>query len=105
MNVCYYVILGCIGLSTYTYFITTDNDTAEAFQYYFTCQSVGIVPGLDCGDPPDVQPQELGKLASVAAILIDLSPLASLIFIVKLNCGRKCFMARTFQTSKTPRFK
>ena len=101
MIVCYYVILGSVGLSTYTYFITTDDDTAEAFQHYFMCQSVGVVPGLDCGDLPNVRLQEFGKLASVAATLIGLSPLVSLIFVVRLSCSRKYFTARTFQSSKT----
>ena len=86
---CYYIIQGCAGLSIFTYLIATKDETAIVFQDYFTCHSFGIVPGLDCGDIPNVHPQVFGILASVSVILIGLLPLINLIFIVKWTC--KCF--------------
>ena len=95
---CYYIILGCVGLSTFTYLIATDDETALAFQEYFTCHSFGIVPGLDCGDIPNVRPQVFGTLASISVILISLVPLFNLIFISKWTC--KCFPKRCLYNSQ-----
>ena len=81
--------MGCLGVTTFTYLIATNDETTVAFQEYFTCHSFGIVPGLDCGDIPNVRPQVFGALALVSAILIGLIPLINLIFIVKWTC--KCF--------------
>ena len=85
--------MGCIGLSAFTYFIATGDETAVAFHNYFTCHSFGIVPGLDCGDIPNVRPplpQVFGALALASVILIGLLPLINLIFTVKWTC--KCFV-------------
>ena len=87
--VCYYVLMGTVALTTYTYFITTANDTSEALQAYFTCQSIGIQPDRDCGDPPDVRLQAFYTLAAVAAILPGLLPLVILIFIVNCTCDKR----------------
>ena len=85
--------MGCFGLSAFTYFIATGDKTIIAFRDYFTCQSFGIVQGLDCEDIPGVHPplpQVFGALTLVSAILIGLLPLINLIFTVKLTC--KCFI-------------
>ena len=87
---CYYTLFGCLGLTTFTYVISSSDETAAAFQDYFTCHSFGIVPGLDCGDIPNVRPQVFGALALVSVILIGLVPLINLIFTVKWTC--KCFV-------------
>ena len=87
---CYYVLIGTVAISTYTYGITTGNETSKAYQTYFTCQRVGIQPDRDCGDPPHVQLHMFIMLV-VAATLQRLLPLIILIFLV--NCGRnkRCF--------------
>ena len=90
--------MGCVGLSTFTYFIATRDETAVAFQDYFTCHSFGIVPGLDCGDIPNARPQVFGTLASVSVLLIDLIPLFNLLFIVKWTC--KCFVKKSQYSSQ-----
>ena len=89
----YNPIIGCVALSAYTFFITTDDETPEALQKYFKSHSVGIVPGLDFGDPPNVQPQDsvFGQVGLVSYFLIDLIPLFCLIFIVKwTSCKNVC---------------
>ena len=93
MIACYYTLIGCCGLYAFTYFIATGDKTIVAFRDYFTCQSFGIVQGLDCGDIPGVHPplpQVFGGLTLVSVILIGLLPLINLIFTVKLTC--KCFV-------------
>ena len=97
---CYYIILGCVGLSTFTYLIATDNETAIAFQDYFACHSFGIVPGFNCGDIPNVRPQVFGTLASVSVILFDLIPLFNLIFIAKWTKSCKCFIKKSQYSSQ-----
>ena len=86
------IILGCLGLSSFTYLIATSNEAVVAFQEYFTCHSFGIVPGLDCGDSPNVRLQVFGALVLVSVILIGLIPLINLIFTVKWTC--KCMFCK-----------
>ena len=93
--------MGCVGLSTFTYLIATDNETAIAFQDYFACHSFGIVPGFDCGDIPNVRPQVFGTLASVSVILIDLIvPPFNLIFTAKWTKSCKCFIKKSQYSSQ-----
>ena len=73
----------------YSYSVTNYDETSEAFQTYFTCQSVGIQPDRECGDSPDVQLQVFNTLVSVAAILPGLFPLANLILIVNCSCDKR----------------
>ena len=87
---CYYVLIVVVALTNYTYFIATDDETLEAFQAYFMCQSVGIQPDRDCGDPPDVRLRVFYTLTSVSAILLGLLPLVILIFIIKCSCDKRC---------------
>ena len=96
--VCYYVLVGTVTLTTYTYFITTDDETMEAFQEYFTCQSVGMQSDRDCGDPPDVRLRVFYTLASVAGILQGLLPLVILIFVMNCSCYKRCY--KIVKTSK-----
>ena len=89
--VCYHVIIGCLGLSTATYFTTTRDETTIALQEYFTCQSYDVVPALDCGDfPLNAHPRMFGTLSSISAISISLAPLISLIFSLKCTWTSKC---------------
>ena len=88
--------MGCLGLSAFTYLTTTDVETTLAFQDYFTCHSYGIVPGLDCGDPPNLRLQVFATLASLSISLIGLIPLVNLIFTVKWTC--KCFVKKRLYT-------
>ena len=66
------------------------DETTVTVTILHVMHSFGIVPGLDCGDIPNVRPQVFGALALVSAILIGLVPLINLIFTVKWTC--KCFV-------------
>ena len=88
--VIYYIIMGTATLSTTTYFLATNDETAEEFQVYFSCQSFGIVPGKDCGDPPNIQLQPFSILATVSYFLLGLLPTVILIFTKNCNCFNSC---------------
>ena len=88
LTMSYLLFMGTITLTNLTYF-TTDNETLEAFQVYFMCQSVGIQPDGDCGDPPDVRLKAFHTLTSMAAILLGLSPLVILVLNVNCTCQQK----------------
>ena len=91
---CYYVVLGILTLSAYSYYLTTDD---KEFQSYFACQSIGIQPDRDCGDAPDVQLQKFTVVSAVSYILQSLLPLVFIIFITNCNCCSK----KHLKTSKS----
>ena len=61
------------------------DETTVTVTILHVMHSFGIVPGLDCGDIPNVRPQVFGALAFilVSVILIGLVPLINLTFTVK----------------------
>ena len=93
--------MGILTLSTYTYYLATDDETLEAYQSYFTCQSVGIRSDRDCGDVPNIRLQEFNAVASVALFLQGLLPLMILTFIVSCRCCSKNQLSRTLSKSKS----
>ena len=86
---CYYVVMGTFTLSTYTYRLATDSGLVNVLQLYFACQSIGVQPDVDRGDPPDVQLQEFSVVATVSFVLQGLLPLIVFTFIVNCSCGGK----------------
>ena len=87
--VCYYISLGVILLSVFTYTRTTANEESAAFKKYFICQSVGMQPDRDCGDAPEVHLQTLHRLTPVGFFLQSLMPIVILIFVVDWKCKLK----------------
>ena len=83
---CYYVIMGTFTLSTYTYSLSTDDDFVNVLQLYFACQSLGIQPGKDCGEAPDIRLQGFSVVATVSFALQGLLPLVVFTFIVNCSC-------------------
>ena len=99
---CYYIAMGSVTLCVYAYFLTTADETAEAFQTYFLCQSVGMVPGWDCGDPPNARLHVFNILESASYFLQGLFPIIVLIFVVNCSKSRLCqkFHKNTLPNSK-----
>lgn len=84
----YYVVMGSVALSAYAYFTVTNDDYFEAYTTYFDCQSVGVVPDRDCGEPPAIQSSALYRLATAALFLQGLLPTVILIFVVSCSNTR-----------------
>ena len=82
---CYYVIIGVVFMTGYTFFITNNRQTLESFNSYFSCHSVGVQLGMDCGQPPE---DLFLTLTSVSAILIGLLPGIVLIYSADYTCCR-----------------
>ena len=83
---CYYVVMGTFTLSTYTYSLAKDGDLVNVLQSYFVCHSLGVQPGKDCGEAPDIRLQEFSVVATVSFILQGLLPLVVFTFIVNCSC-------------------
>ena len=64
-------------MTGYTFFITNNQQTLESFNSYFSCHSVGVQLGIDCGQPPE---DLFLILTSVSAIIIGLFPVIILIY-------------------------
>ena len=86
MIMCCYIIMGVLTMTSYTFFVTTNDRTLESYQTYFLCHSIGVHPDIDCGEPPE---SIFHTLASVSAILLGLLPTVILIFTVKCTCTGK----------------
>ena len=80
---CYYVLLGTLVLTLFTYFETNIDVEYQAVKQYFACQSTGVQFGMDCGDTPQ---GPLTSLTAVAIILTGLLPLVVITFTVKCSC-------------------
>lgn len=75
-------------MTSYTFFITSNERILESYQTYFLCQSIGVQPDIDCGEPPK---STFHTLASVPAISLGLLPGVILTFTVKCTCTGKYF--------------
>ena len=87
--VCYYIILGTLVLTLYTYYQVAGEADIQAVTRHFTCQSTGIQSGRDCGDVPNIHLAVFDSLSALGIILIGLLPAVVLIFTVKCNCNNK----------------
>ena len=86
--VCYYVAVGTIVLTLFTYYQVAGEADIQAVSLHFVCQSAGIQSGRDCGDVPNIH---LDSLTALGIILIGLLPVVILIFTVKCNCKNKFY--------------
>ena len=87
---CYYISMGVILLSILAYIHTTAGKNTEVIQGHFCCQSAGIQPDRDCGDPPEIHLQTLHRLTPVGGFLQSLIPIIILIFVIDWKCNRNC---------------
>ena len=85
---CYYIALGTIVLTLFTYYQVVGEADIQAVTSHFACQSAGIQSGRDCGDVPNVHLKLFDSLTALGIILTGLLPAVVLIFTVK--CNSKC---------------
>ena len=88
--VCYYIALGTIVLTLFTYYQVAGEADIQAVTRHFACQSVGIQSGRDCGDVPNIHLELFDSLTALGIILTGLLPAVVLIFTVKCNCNNNC---------------
>ena len=79
----YYVLVGTLVLTLFTYFEATEDVEFQAIETFFICQSSGIESGNDCGDTPQVHLAAFDSLSALAIILIGLLPSVVVAFTVK----------------------
>ena len=88
--VCYYIAMGTLVLTSYSYYQVAEEANIQALSRYFVCQSTGIQSGRDCGEVPNIHLEVFDSLFAVGSILVGLLPAVILIFTVKCNCSKKC---------------
>ena len=88
--ICYYISMGVSILSVIAYTHATSERDIKTYQRYFICQSAGIQPDRDCGDPPEIHLQTLHRLTSVGSFLQSLMPVVILIFVIDWKCNQYC---------------
>ena len=91
--VCYYVLLGIVGLVTLTYFEAMNPSNLAAISEYFKCHLPGFRPGErnHCGERPSVQLLPFTVLSAVGIVQLAFIPVVVLVFSVsytRSNCKR-----------------
>ena len=88
---CYYIALGTLVLTVYTYYQLAGEADSQAVHVslHFACQSAEIQSGRDCGDVPNVHLAVFDSLFALGIILTGLLPVVVLIFTVKCNCNNE----------------
>lgn len=86
---CYYVISATGLVVSYTVILTTSEKIVSSFQAYFSCQSVGLQPNIDCGLSPELNFRYLTVIPSATPLLLGLLPAIILIFTVKCTCDKR----------------
>ena len=91
--VCYYVLLGIIGIVTLTYFEATNPSNLVAIKDYFNCQLPGYHPNErnHCGTRPSVRLLPFNVLSAVGIVQLAFIPVVILVFTVsctKSNCDK-----------------
>ena len=81
---CYYIILGVIGLVTFTFATRNDDRILEEIAGYFTCELPGIDPLNPC-DRSRYQALLDPELNCFSYILLGLFPVVNLIFAVNAD--------------------
>ena len=84
--VCYYVLLGTLVLTLFTYFEATSDVERQMIEQHFTCQSGGTESGNNCGITPRDHLSVVTWMTAVAIVLTGLLPLVIIIFTVKWKC-------------------
>ena len=74
---------------------------ADIIRSYLLCQSTGLHPGKECGDPPDVQLRVLNSMGTTSVFFQSFVPVVVLLFIAKYNCARFNGISRGPSRSKT----
>jgi uncharacterized membrane protein len=80
---CYYVLVGTLVLTLFTYFEATKEAEFQIIETFFICQSSGLESDNDCGDTPQVHLAGFDSLAALAIILIGLLPSVVIAFTLK----------------------
>jgi uncharacterized membrane protein len=80
---CYYVLVGTLVLTLFTYFEATKEAEFQVIETFFICQSSGLESGNDCGDTPQVHLAGFDSLSALAIILIGLLPSVVIAFTLK----------------------
>ena len=80
---CYYVLVGTLVLTLFTYFEATEDVEFQAIETFFVCQSNGLESGNDCGDTPQIHLAVFDSLAALSIILVGLLPSVVIAFTVK----------------------
>ena len=81
----YYIVGEILTISTFSYYLTTDDESFSEFQNYFACQRIGIQPDRDCGDAPDIRSPGFTVVAIVSQVLQSLLSLVILVFVADFN--------------------
>ena len=81
----YYIVEEILTLSTFSYYLTTDDEAFSEFRNYFACQRIGIQPDRDCGNAPDIRSPGFTVVATVSQFLQSLFPLVILVFVANFN--------------------
>ena len=96
--VVYYIIMGALVLTIFTYFEVAGDVDRKAVESHFVCQSTGLQPNKDCGSTPDVHLKVFNSLSGVAIILNGLLP--AIILGFTLNCdSKRCRKRKMKKTS------
>ena len=80
----YYILYGVLVITTYTTAITSSDTALEAFENYFSCQSVGVSFDRDCGPPPENLHR---RLVVPSILLVRMMPIVILVFTAKCTCS------------------
>ena len=103
--VCYYVILGVVGLVTLTYFEATNPSNLVAIGEYFKCQLPGFYSKEvnHCGRRPSVRLLPFNVLSGVGIVQLAFIPVVILVFTVtftKSDCAKWKTLSTCTKSSK-----
>ena len=86
---CYYILLGALVLTLFTYLEAVGGTVYEAIEQHFTCQSAGLETGRDCGKTLQEQLSPFKALSTLSTIVSGLLPSVILAFTVKCECKKR----------------
>lgn len=83
---CYYVLLGTVVLTLFTYLEEVGSEVYKAIEQHFVCQSKGVQPEMNCGDSPKAQIATLTILSAISTTVAGLLPVVVVAFTLKCSC-------------------
>ena len=86
---CYYIILGALVLTRFTYLEAMGSTVYKAIEQHFTCQSAGLETGRNCGETLEEQLSPFRALSTVSTVVSGLLPSVILAFSVKCECKKR----------------
>ena len=107
---CYYVLLGVIALTAFTYSIVNSNTLLDEYKKYFLCESKGIDSNNPEGcDRSGFENNKIPALTILSYILLGIFPAVNLIYAVnatelKQFCGRFKMVRFSTSTADQPSF-